>query len=107
MKAGACVCVCVSVIAGIGCMCVCDLVLQPSSIGAAAVNRSVWPACGDKGVSISGPSGCQVRVQSRDARLGLFAHHFLNSIKWIVFYVCVCLGFFFFQKEKRKRVKHL
>lgn len=32
---------------------------------AGAVNRSVWSACGDKGVSISGHSSCQVGVQRR------------------------------------------
>lgn len=87
VNAGVCVCAPASVNEGIAC--VCDLVLQPPSTGAGAVNRSVWPACGDKGVSISGPSSCQVRAQSTDARLGLFAEHFLNSVKWIFFFVCV------------------
>lgn len=91
------VCAPASVNVGIACVCVCDLVLQPSSTGAGAVNRSVWPACRDKGVSISGPSSCQVRVQSTDARLGLFAEHFLNGVKWIFFFfVCECVFAFEF-----------
>ena len=44
--------------------------LQPSLIGAGAVNRSVWSVCGDKGVSISGHSGCQVGVQKKKKRGG-------------------------------------
>lgn len=92
VNAGVCVCARPRVWMQALRVCVCDLVLQPSSTGAGAVNRSVWPACRDKGVSISGPSSCQVRVQSTDARLGLFAEHFLNSVKWIFFF-CVCLCF--------------
>lgn len=84
VSAGVCECECRCVRAS-----VCDLVLQPSSTGAGAVNRSVWPACRDKGVSISGPSSCQVRVQSTGARLGRFAEHFLNGVKWNFIFFCV------------------
>lgn len=86
------VCVC-------ACVCVCDLVLQPSSIEAGAVNRSVWPACRDKGVSISGPSSCQVRAQYRDTHFGpiLLTSFQHREVDFFFFSKCffVCLLLFF------------